>query len=291
MHSSAESGAEMTSPGTVRRFWWRTSQSSRLAITGLGVVTALVTTGAAGFFGGAVPAGHGSTGTDMALHRGDAFEVTVRTVSDVDSFEGMEPDTGLYFHAQVAGLRRITGCWQTESHAAAQNLLRGKNVWLTVKKDGSSESNEIAVDVRLPDGADYARTVVHDGVASADISTRGELASVEAAAREDRRGVWAAACAPGAVAPTSSSAPASSTPASTTTTTTTTTPVTESSAPPPSSSEPDTTTTSPPAGDEWLDARLGKLCFIEGKRRTSPSGNEMVCARNGKNQLRWRRAD
>ncbi|NKE60410.1 hypothetical protein FXN61_27915 [Lentzea sp. PSKA42] len=289
MPSTAESGVHRTFPGIVRRFWWRTSQSARLAIMCLGVLTALVTTGAAGFVGGELPREQGSTGLDAALHRGDAFEVTVHTVSDVDSFEGMEPATGLFFHAQVAGMRPIAGCRLTESRATAQNLLRGKNVWLTVKKDGVSGSDRIAVDVRLPDGADYAQTMVHDGAASADLSTRGELASVESAARQERRGVWAAGCAPGEV--TASSEPSSSTPAPTTTTTTTTAPATESSAPP-SPAPPVTSTSSPePDDDEWMNERLGKPCLIEGARRTSPSGGEMVCARNGKNQLRWRRVD
>ena len=43
--------------------------------------------------------------------------------------------------------------------------------------------------------------------------------------------------------------------------------------------------------DEWVDARQGRLCFIEGARRTSPGGTELVCTRNNKGVLRWQRAD
>jgi endonuclease YncB( thermonuclease family) len=264
---------------------------------GLGVFTALLTTGAAGFFGGALPQQHhrSSGGTEAAVHRGDAFEVTVRSVSDVDSFEGMEPATGLPFRARVAGIRRMADCRQAESRTAAQNLLRGKTVWLTVRKEGTTGADEIPVDVRLPDGADYAQTVVHDGVALADISSRGELASVEAAAREERRGMWVAGCVGDAVTAPSSSAPSSSSSSApaTSTTTATSTPRPESSEPaPPEPTETTTSSAAPPGGDdEWMNARLGKPCLIEGTRRTSPNGNELVCARNAKGQLRWRRAD
>lgn len=262
----------------------------------LGVLTVLATTGAAGFIGDADRRQPANSNTDMAVHRGDDFEVTVRSVSDVDSFVGMEPATGLSFRARVAGIRPVADCRPSQSLITAENLLRGKNVWLTVKKDSLSGNDEIAVDVRLPDGADYARTVVHDGVASADISARGELASVEAAARVERRGLWSVACAPEAVTATSSSAPptSTSTPAPTTTTTTdppTTTKPSSRPLPPP----PEETSTSSPShdddDDEWIAARLGKLCFVEGARRTSPGGTELVCTRNGKGLLRWRRAD
>jgi endonuclease YncB( thermonuclease family) len=256
----------------------------------LGVFIALVTTGAAGFLGDEFPREHRNSAVE-ALHRGDAFEVTVHTVSDVDLFEGVEPATGLYFHAQVAGIRRISDCWRTESRDSAQNLLRGKTVWLTVKKDGGSGNNEFPVDVKLPDGADYAQTVVRDGAATADMSTRGELVSVEAAARVERRGVWAAACAPGAVTATPSSTPSSSSsPAPTTTTTTAPVPTSSPESP---STPPVTTTSSPPSDDdeEWMIARQGKPCLIEGARRTSPKGNVLICSRDGNDRLRWRRAD
>jgi endonuclease YncB( thermonuclease family) len=261
---------------------------------GVGVLTVLATTGAAGFIGGADRHEPGDARSDVAVHRGDDFEVTVRSVSDVDSFEGSEPATGLSFHAKVAGIDQIAQCWPEESRAVAEKLLLGKTVWLTVKKDGISGDDEIAVDVRLPDGADYGQVVVHGGMATADMSTRGELLSVEAAARVERRGVWAASCAPGAVTPTSSSAPSSTTTTAPTTTTTTTTPppATETSEepPPPPSSSLDR----PPLNDdeeEWIGARQGKLCFIEGARRTSPGGTVLICARNNNNVLRWRRAD
>lgn len=268
---------------------------------GLGVLTVLATTGATGFIGGADRQGPGNAGPDMAVHRGDDFEVTVRSVSDVDSFEGIEPATGLSFHAKVAGIQLIARCWPAESRATAEKLLLGKTVWLTVKKDGISGDDEIAVDVRLPNGADYGQTVVHDGMATADMSTRGELLSVEAAARVERRGVWAASCAPDAVIAMSSSVPSSTTttaPTTTTTTTTTappttTTTTTETADPPPSW---DNSVGQPPPPDdeedqEWIDARQGKLCFIEGAQRTSPGGTLLVCTRNNKNVLRWRRAD
>jgi endonuclease YncB( thermonuclease family) len=292
--TSPESDVDRKRPGPVRRLWWRTPQPARLAIMCLGVLSALVTTGAAGFLGDDLPRAPGNSGIE-AVHRGDAFEVTVHTVSDVDLFEGVEPATGVFFHAQVAGIRRISNCWLAESRDSAQNLLRGKTVWLTVKKDGGSGTNEIPVDVKLPDGADYAQTVVHDGAATADMSTRGELMSVEAAARVERRGVWATACAPGAVPATPSSTPSSSSSSSSSpvpTTTTTAAPVPTSS-PESSPAPPVTTTSSPPSDDddEWIVARLGKPCLIEGARRTSPKGSELTCSRDGKDRLRWRRAD
>ena len=284
--SPVESDVHRKSPGIARRLWWRTNQPARVAIMGLGVVTALATTGAAGFIGGADRQDPANARPDVAMHRGDDFEVTVRSVSDVDSFEGIEPATGLSFHAKVAGIHLIAQCRLTESRAIAENLLLGKTVWLTVKKDGVSGDDEIAVDVRLPDGADYGQTVVHDGMATADMATRGELLSVEAAARVERRGVWAASCAPGAVTASSSSAPTSTTTTAppTTTTTTTAPPTTETSEEPPL--PPSRSLERPPASDddEWIDARQGRLCFIEGARRTSPGGNN-------KNVLRWRRAD
>ncbi len=261
---------------------------------GLGVLTVLATTGAAGVIGGADRQDPREARPDVAVHRGDDFEVTVRSVSDVDSFEGSEPATGLSFHAKVAGINLITQCWLAESRATAEKLLLGKTVWLTVKKDAISGDDEIAVDVRLPDGADYGQAVVHAGMATADMSTRGELLSVEATARVERRGVWAASCAPGAVTATSSSAPTSTTTtAPTTTTTTTVPPTTETSEepPPPPSSSPDRPLPDDDDEKEWVDARLGKLCFIEGARRTSPGGTELICARNNRNVLRWRRAD
>ena len=292
MSSTSESDVPQPRPGLVRRLWWRTGQPARLAIMCVGVLSLLVTTGAAAFVGDELPGERGNSGIE-SVRRGDDFEVTVRTVSGVDSFEGVEPATGLSFHAQVAGIRRIAGCWTDESRTKAENLLRGKTVWLTVKMDGVPGSSQVPVDVRLPDGADYARTVVNDGSATADMSTRGELVSVEAAARVERRGVWAAACAPGAVTATSSSAPSSTSSTPVPTTTTTTAPPVTSSYPEEPSDPPEetTTTSSPPNDDEWMKARLGKPCLLEGARRTSPLGNELVCERNGKNQLRWRRAD
>jgi hypothetical protein len=252
---------------------------------GLGVLTALATTGAAGFLSDDAP--RNSAGPQAAPQRGDSFEVTVHTVSDVDLFEGMEPATGLSFHGRVAGVVRSAECWLAESRAAAQNLLVGKSVRLTVRKGGVSTDDRIAVDVRLPDGADYAQTVVGDGVVTADLSARDELAPVESAAREQRRGLWASGCAPGAT--TTSSAPSSSSSSPAPTTTTTTTPAPETSEPlPPEPSVPDT----PPTHDTtWTGIPLGRTCFEEGARKKAPNGDEMVCARNGKNQLRWRRAD
>lgn len=255
----------------------------------LGVLTALVTTGAAGFVGDADPQAREKAKTGTAVHRGDSFEVTVHTVSDVDLFEGVESATGLFFDARVAGLRRVADCWLAESRATAQNLLRGKTVRLTVKNDVDPGNDVIAVDVRLPNGADYAQTIVHDGVARADVAARDELASVESAARQERRGLWAAECVSDVVTTTPSSTTSSST-STTTTTTTTTAPAPESSAPPP----PSPTITSPPPSDDddaWDDIWLGKMCFKEGARRTNRNGEEMVCTRNGRNQLRWRRAD
>lgn len=253
----------------------------------LGVLTALATTAAAGFLGDPAPQQRVPDAGRGAVHRGDSFEVTVHTVSDVDLFEGMEPATGLMFPARVVGVGRIADCWLPESRATAQNLLRGKTVRLTVKKDIEAEGDRIAVDVQLPNGLDYAQTLVHEGMAPADPSSRDELAAVETAARQENRGLWAAACT--RIETATSSAPSSSTPSLTTTTTTPTpTSTTESSAPPPP--KPPVTTT--PPDDEWDDGIwLGKICFREGARRTAPNGEEMVCARNGRNQLRWRRAD
>jgi endonuclease YncB( thermonuclease family) len=250
----------------------------------LGVVTTVVTTGAAGLLGDELPLGRGRAGLEAVVQRGDAFEVTVYTVSGVDAFEAMEPATGFFFEAHVHGVRRSADCWLDESRATAQELLGGKKVRLTVKKEGASGSDRISVDVRLPDGTDYAQTVVSRGVALADLPARDELGTVESAARRERRGLWAAGCVPDEATATPSSAPSSSV-SSAASTTTTAPSTTVSSAP--ASSAPVTSTSSAPPDD----ARIGKFCLIEGSRRTSPNGREIVCARNEKNQLRWRRAE
>jgi endonuclease YncB( thermonuclease family) len=257
----------------------------------LGVLTVLVTTGAAGFVGGDTgPRKREEAGRAPTVHRGDSFEVTVHTVSDVDLFEGVELATGLSFDARVAGLRRVADCWLAESRTTAQNLLRGKTVRLTVKNDVDPGADLIAVDVQLPNGVDYARTIVQDGVARADPAARDELAPVESAARQERRGLWAADCILDSSTATPSSTPSSSTPAPTTTTTTTTTAPEPSAPPRPTLS---LTPLPPPSSDddEWDGILLGKVCFKEGARRTNRDGEEMVCTRNGRNQLRWRRAD
>lgn len=276
--------------GAIRLSWWRAKQHARIAVAGLGVLIALATTAAVGFAGGASPGDRGSAGLGPAVHGGDSLDVTVQTVSEVDLFEGVESATGLSFHARVSGLRRVDGCWLTESREIARSLLRGKNVRLTVKRGGGAGSDRIMVDVRLPDGSDYASTVVHEGVVRADLTAREELAPDESSARQERVGLWAAGCAtdqPSAtpsVQPSSSTQDTSTVPPSAPTTTTVEAPP----APVPPSSEPPATSTSsePPADD-----RVGRPCLIEGMRTTSPKGNELVCARNAKNQLRWRRVE
>ena len=287
MPSTAESAAHGAVTGIVRRFWWRTSQPARLAIGCFGVVTALAATGAVAFGGDDLSRERGN-GLEASGFRGDSLQVTVREVTEVDLFEGAEPITGRLVRARVAGLRPVADCWAAESRAGAQDLLRGKVVRLVVKKDASG-SDRLLVDVELPDGTDYAQTVVSGGVVPADLSARGELARDESAARLGRLGLWAAGCAPGGVTTASSTPPSSSVSSAPTTTTVTTT--TETSTPPPPPPPPPTTTSSEPPDEEWDDSRLGKLCLIEGARRTTRDGYEIVCSRNGKNQLRWRRAD
>lgn len=298
--STAESIIRKTCPGTVRRFWWGTNQRARLAIAGLGVLTTLATTGAVAFNGDALPESENAE-VEASVQRGDSVEVTVHSVSDVDSFEGTEPATGLRFRADVDGLYPMPDCWLTESHALAENMLRGRNVRLIVKKAANSGSDRITVDVRLPDGTDYAEAIVRDGAAAADRSTRGELSLVESTAREQRRGLWAAGCTPDAAIAATSSVPSSSAPSSTTpttttpTTTTATTTTTTTTRPIPTWSRvepfPTTTTSEPPPDDSWIDGVMGRPCLVEGARRTSASGNTVVCARNGKDKLRWRRDD
>ncbi|HEX8865507.1 MAG TPA: thermonuclease family protein, partial [Lentzea sp.] len=238
-------GVLLPGPGIVRRAWWGAHQHTRLAVTCLGVLTALATTAAAGFVGGTTPQQREDTGIDT-MRRGDSFEVTVHTVSDVDLFEGVEPASGVLFRARVAGVGRIADCWHAQSLATAQNLLRGKMVRLTVKKDVDSDNDRIVVDVRLPGGTDYAQTLVHDGMAPADIATRDELAQVETVARQEHRGLWASSCI--RIVSTTSSEPSSSTTTTTTTTatTTTTTPETTTRRPPP---RPPVTSVEPPPDD------------------------------------------
>jgi endonuclease YncB( thermonuclease family) len=284
--SPVESAAPAPRPGLVRRFWWGANQHTRIAVLCCGVVTALAVTAAAGFLGDPPPREHATAGHDTGVHRGDSFEVTVQTVSGVDLFDGLEPATGLRFHARVAGLGRIADCWLPQSLATAQTLLRGKTVRLTVKNDVDPDADRIVVDVRLPDGQDYAQTIVHDGMAPADVSSRDELGPVEHSARQENRGLWAAACTRIEAAGTTASTPSSSSEAPATTTTTTTAPP-ESSEPP----RPPEVTTTPPDDDSWTNLWLGKMCFKEGARKTGPKGQELVCARNAKGQLRWRRAD
>ncbi|WP_154697652.1 hypothetical protein [Lentzea guizhouensis] len=257
MPSTAESVVQQARAGVVRRLWWRSSQSARLAIGCLGVCTALATTGAAGFGAAGQPQDGGGPGA--AGHRGDSFEVTVQSVSDVDLFEGAEPVTGHVVRARVAGLRPVTACWPARSRAVAQELLQGTKVRVVARNDDTSGADRMLVDVQLPDGTDYARSVVDRGVVPVDCAPVPVTTTV-----------------PSSLAPSTTSAPAR----------TTTTPVTttESSAPP------STTSSSPAPDEEWHDDRLGKPCLLPGARRTTREGNEMVCARNDRNQLRWHRA-
>ncbi|WP_156213306.1 thermonuclease family protein [Lentzea aerocolonigenes] len=249
----------------------------------MSVVTTVATTGAVTFAGDAFPGGRGSSGLEQTVHRGDAVEVTVREVSEVDSFEAVEPATGVFFRARVAGVRRLADCRLAESRAVARNLLLGKGVRLLVRRDGASGSDQIVADVVLPDGRDYARTVVHDGVAEADLATREELAPVETDARRDRRGLWATSC---PSVETTTNAPSSS--ATSTTTTTTTVPATTESSSQPPPSPPVSSSSAPPDGP--LIVVRGGRCTTEGERGTTITGNEMVCTRTDKDELRWRRA-
>ncbi|MET9224327.1 hypothetical protein [Lentzea sp. NPDC003310] len=292
MPHPSEPAPQPTGPGIVRRLWWRADQRARFAVACLGVLSVLGVTGAVGFGGDERPVARDVPG--VAVHRGDSFEVTVSTVSDVDSFEGVELDSGRVFGARVAGISPAP-CWKSQSLAAAENLLRGKKVRLTVKADGDSGTDRLPVDVRLPDGGDYARAIVSDGVASADLAARGELAPVEMDAKRQRRGLWAGGCTGyndyAVPTTTTTPEPTTTTPPPTTTTTTTPPPppppppTTRPPAPPPPTLEP------PDEDAEWLARFVGKRCFIEGARRTSPNGTEIVCDRGARDQLRWRRAD
>src|SRR5688500_16374200 len=84
--STAESAAHGAATGSVRRFWWRTSQPARLAIGCFGVVTALAATGAVAFSGDGFPRERGGAGLEASEYRGDSIQVTVNVVSDVDLF-------------------------------------------------------------------------------------------------------------------------------------------------------------------------------------------------------------
>lgn len=290
MPHASEPTTRTSDPGTVRRFWWRSDQRARLAIACAGVLGVLAVTGAAGFSGQERPVERGPAAA--AVHRGDSFEVTVRTVIEVDSFEGVEPDTGRVFGARVNGVSPAA-CWQSQSLAAAETLLRGKKVRLTVKSEGGAESDRLLVDVRLPDGSDYAKTIVADGSASADLAARGELAPDETAARQQRRGLWSTGCEgyDADLLVTTSSVPASTTTPAPTTTTTTPPPPPPPPAEKPTPEPPPTETTEPDDDAEWLARFVGKRCFVEGATRTSPKGTEVVCTRGARGQLRWQRAD
>ncbi|WP_086666127.1 thermonuclease family protein [Lentzea kentuckyensis] len=276
--------------GAVRRFWWRSSQGARITIASLGAVAALATTSAADFSVDVVPGAGGHSELDQAVHRGDSLEVIVRAVSEVDSFEGVEAVTGLFFHVRVVGLRRDEGCWLVESRRAAQDLLRGETIRLVVKNGDVQGDERLAGDVLLPDGSDYARTVVGGGAAAADPEVREDLAAAESTARQERRGLWGAGCAIGEATAVPSGEPSSSPPGAVTTTsapaaTTTTT------APPAPSSPPASSTSPAPPADDWVDDRVGGPCLLEGMRRTSPRGNVIVCTHDDKGKLRWRRAE
>lgn len=291
MPPASEPAKRPSGPGTVRRLWWRSDQRARLAIACAGVLGVLVATGAAGF-GGAAPPGERAGGPVAAVHRGDSFEVTVRTVIEVDSFEGVELDTGRVFGARVNGVSPAA-CWQSQSLAAAEGLLRGKKVRLTVKDEGEDATDRLLVDVRLPDGSDYAKTVVADGSASADLAARGELAQDEIAARVQRRGLWSTGCEgyDADLVVTTSSVPASTTTPAPATTTTIPPPPPPPPTQKPKPEPPPTETTEPDDDAEWLGRFVGKRCFVEGATRTSPKGSEVVCTRGDRGQLRWQRAD
>jgi endonuclease YncB( thermonuclease family) len=268
-------------PGVLRRFWWRGTQKRRLAAVGslallslsgtvlvvLGGAQAPPSTAAVTRF----PPPTASTPADPV--------VAVRAVSAVDEFDGLDTASGTPVRVRVVDIRSTAPCWQAESLAFARDALLGKEVRL-VGTGGRSTDERLPAHVRLPTGEDFALAALTAGAAVAGAEVTPELLTAESAARVNRLGLWANACAE-SQAP---SPPPASESATTTTTAGTTPPPDRTSAP--TSDPPDTTATSRPT-DIQQGVRVGKPCSPEGATGISRNGREVTCRRTLVGGLRW----
>jgi endonuclease YncB( thermonuclease family) len=284
----------LNDPGPLRRLWWRSTSTTRLSVAVLGVLLSMTAT-ALTMNDTAQPA-RNKTGplAASATPRPDDPGVTVRSVSAVDLFNGVDETTGDLIEVRVTGIRSTAPCWAEDALGFARTTLDGKKVWLLKGgHDARDPEGRLLAKVLLPTGQDYTEVAVAAGAGSADAGSDERLRATEAEARHARRGVWASSC-----APTTSSVPESSgpplaststpstpgTPGTTTGSATTTAPVV---VPPPPA-----VTTSPapqPPDDVQRGVEMGAACSPEGARGVTAKGQDVRCKRKGED-LRWMKA-
>lgn len=289
----------LNDPGPLRRLWWRSTSTTRLSVAALGVLLSMTATALA-MNDTAQPAQNQAGLSASSTPGPDDPGVTVRAVSAVDLFNGVDETTGDLIEVRVAGIRSTAPCWVEGALAFARTTLDGKKVWL-LKGDNVARDPEgrLLAKVMLPTGQDYTEVVVATGAGSVDAGSDERLRAAEAEARQARRGVWASSCAPTTSSapegsgPTSASASAPSapgtpgtpgSPGTTTGSATTTAPVV---VPPP----PPATTSPPPQppDDVQRGVEMGAACSPEGARGVTVKGQDVRCMRKGED-LRWMKA-
>lgn len=277
-------------PGVLRRLWWRTTQRKRVAVTCLSMLLSLAGTSLVLAGGGQAPKPAAVTAfPSITTPRPADPTVTVRTVSAVDTFEGVGTASGELIEVRVAGIRSISPCWQDESLGFARDALHDKTVRLVLSGTGSGPDGRRIARVLLPDGDDFAQSALNAGAALVGTgNVSAELLRTEVDARANRRGLWARAC-----APTQAGTSTSELPVSTTTTTTTSAAPAPGTATVPTPAPPEqtttttttTTTTSRPA-DVQQGVQAGRPCRPEGSLGVTDQGKDMTCRRT-LTGLRW----
>lgn len=282
-------------PGLLRRFWWSGTQKRRLVVVSASALVSLAGTGLVVIGGGeasptptpavaarlpVITTSKPVSSTDLANPVDPAVAVvTVRTVSAVDLFDGVDTTSGDPIRVRVADIRPASTCWQAESVDFARGALLGKEVRVVMSARGRASDGRLLASVWLSEGRDFALTALAAGAALAGAEVNSELLGAEAGARANQRGLWANGC-------SSSQAPTSSSTGEPTTTATTTAPRSEETTKQPTSVPVDPTTTTPPP-DVQQGAQVGQPCAPEGAIGTDRNGRELTCRPTLIRGLRW----
>ncbi|RZS32191.1 nuclease-like protein [Herbihabitans rhizosphaerae] len=301
-------------PDALRRWWWRVSQRTRVAVVCTGTLLAVVVAGVALAGVGRAPASAvarppiptmtptASSSTDVG-QTSDTPEarpapdrvIAVIGVPSANLLDGVDTLTNRPVAVRVSGIRATPPCWADQARLHAVELVLGKQVRLAGdERPGAHQPDpdgRVPARVLLADGHDYAHTVLASGAAQVDISlgtapNQQDLAAVEADARQARRGVWGPPCVPN---PTSSPPPTNQ----------------QGPPPPPTQLPPPPTqlppppthrpppvppTTPPPQDGVQHGVRKGDRCSPEGARGVTVEGEHVVCRDRDGRQPRWRRA-
>ncbi len=276
-----------STPSAVRRWWWGTSQRTRLATACLGTAAGMAACflvlapfqtepylRAIGLMDDPAP----RPADTRTLSAGAV--ITIVSVTSVDVFDGKDAENQRVA-LRVPGIRSAPPCWASQALDDAEELLRGKQVALADIGDADS-GGRVAARVQLPDGRDYAQAVVSAGAAQA---VDDDLTAAQAAAREGHRGLWGAACPVGK--PVDPNAPPA--PTATLTPTPTPAPTQTSPHPPPSTTAIPTPTTTPP-DDVQQNVRRGTACSPEGARGMTNRGVFLVCTMTSDGTTKWKKA-